>query len=376
MRDVYISSTGIFLPGDPVPSDEMVDYIGSIDKKSPRLGDFVLRLNGIKTRHYAIDKSQNLLHSNAEMAANAVRNALAEANLDVDDLQMLNTATTMGDLIVPGHASAVHGELGGGPMDIASFQSVCASAMMAVKSAWVNVGSGLMDNAVAVGSELPSIRFRPAVYQPALECLQDRKARMSAEFLRWTLSDGAGAAVFEAEPRGPMSYRVDHIVTRSFAHVFDTCMYAGAAPGQVHDLKKNWSAHAEGVPGAVADGAVMLLQDMPLLKEILRVWANEVAVVAKEGFYDPETLDWMLCHYSAESLRDEVAGYMREAGADIAMHKWWSDLSYRGNMGAASTFVLLHDFLRSGEPKPGDKVFCLIPESGRALVSFMFLTVV
>ncbi len=376
MKDVYISSTGAFLPGNPVPNDEMLEFLGEIDGKSKRFRDFVVRQNGIKTRHYAINKSQELCCSNAEMAAKAVKEALRNADLETKQLECLMAATTMADLIVPGHASAVHGELGGGPMDIASFQSVCASAMMAVKTAWMNVRCGEASNAVAVGSDLPSIRFRPIAYTPAKEAIKNPQVRMSAEFLRWTLSDGAGAALLENTPRGPLSLRIDGIRTQSFAHLFHTCMYAGIAPDKLKDLKQNWSTHSEGVPGSAADGAMMLLQDMSLLKEIFQVWADEARNIADSGHFDPENVDWFLCHYSAESLRDEFANLLRERGVDIAMEKWWSNLSWRGNTGAASVFLLLHDFLRSGQAKPGEKIYCMVPESGRALISSMFLTVV
>ena len=302
---------------------------------------------------------------------------LASAGIALDELGSLSAATTMADLIVPGHASSVHGELGGGPMDIASFQSVCASAMMAVKNAWMNIKTGEARTAVAVGSDMPSIRFRSVAYEPSLEVLKDTQVRMSAEFLRWTLSDGAGAALFEAQPRGPLAYRVDAIRTRSFAHLFDTCMYAGISPKNKTDLKKAWSAQRKKASlRPQRKGAVMLLQDMSLLKDIFQVWADEVKALADAGHYDPDSLDWFLCHYSAASLRDEFAKLLRDRGVDIPMEKWWSNLSWRGNTGAASVFLLLHDFLASGQAKPGDKVYCMVPESGRALMSSMFLTVV
>jgi 3-oxoacyl-[acyl-carrier-protein] synthase III len=46
------------------------------------------------------------------MSAAAVARALEDAGLGRESLQFLATATTQGDLLVPGHASAVHGELG------------------------------------------------------------------------------------------------------------------------------------------------------------------------------------------------------------------------------------------------------------------------
>lgn len=376
MRDVYINATGSYLPGDPVQSAEMLDYLGAIDGKSKRFRDFVVRQNGIETRHYALNKDQSLNISNAGMAARAVEAALGAADISPRSLRYLAAATTMPDLIVPGHASAVHGELGGGPMEIASFQSVCASAMMALKAAWNTVRCGEVEAAAAVGSDLPSVRFRAIVYEAAAEVLKDTQTRMSAEFLRWTLSDGAGAAVLQPAPRGPLCYRIDSIRTRSFAHLFESCMYAGISPANKSDLRNAWSANPESLAAAAAEGATMLLQDMSLLKEIFEVWADEVCDLRDAGHFAPETLDWFLCHYSAASLRDEFDGLLRTRGVEIAPEKWWSNLAWRGNTGAASVYLLLHDFLASGDAKAGDRIYVMVPESGRALMSSMFLTVV
>ncbi len=77
----YITATGAFLPGYPVPNDEIEDYIGKAGHASSDLKDFILANCGIKTRHYAIDKKQQTVISNAAMAANAVRNAAERAGL-------------------------------------------------------------------------------------------------------------------------------------------------------------------------------------------------------------------------------------------------------------------------------------------------------
>src|SRR5215471_11588296 len=135
LRDAFITGTGVFLPGEPVPNDRMEDFIGRVGGRPSSIGQRALRWNGINTRHYALTPAGEALHSNASMSAAAVMTALQDAGLGRESLQFLATATTQGDLLVPGHASAVHGELGGGPLELASFQSVCASSLMAAKSA-------------------------------------------------------------------------------------------------------------------------------------------------------------------------------------------------------------------------------------------------
>ncbi len=56
--------------------------------------------------------------------------------------------------------------------------------------------------------------------------------------------------------------------------------------------------------------------------------------------------------------------------------RWFTNLSSTGNVGSASTFLLLEELLYSGKLKTGDNILCLVPESGRFLFGYMLLKVV
>ena len=142
LRDVFITGTGAVLPGERIGNDRMEDFIGRIGGRPSAVGRRALRWNGIEGRHYALTPDGTPLQSNASMCAEALRAALDEAGLGLGDLQHLGAATTQGDYLVPGHASAVHAELGAGPLEAVSYQSVCASALMAAKGAWLSVRAG------------------------------------------------------------------------------------------------------------------------------------------------------------------------------------------------------------------------------------------
>jgi 3-oxoacyl-[acyl-carrier-protein] synthase-3 len=161
LRPVYITGTGAFLPGERIGNADMEAFLGAVGGRPSPLGRRALRWNGIAGRHYALEPDGRWLHSNASMCADAVRLALGSAGLGREDLDCLTAATTQGDLLAPGHASAVHGELGGGGLEVASFQSVCASALMAAKYAWMAVGAGDADCAATTAGEFSSRWFRP-----------------------------------------------------------------------------------------------------------------------------------------------------------------------------------------------------------------------
>ncbi|MEG4113754.1 MULTISPECIES: hypothetical protein [unclassified Microcoleus] len=70
-------------------------------------------------------------------------------------------ATTLPDLLVPGFASTVHGELSElSPLEIVSTQGVCCTGVSALNYAASQIELGKKQTAIAVASELPSRLFK------------------------------------------------------------------------------------------------------------------------------------------------------------------------------------------------------------------------
>jgi 3-oxoacyl-[acyl-carrier-protein] synthase-3 len=60
----------------------------------------------------------------------------------------------------------------------------------------------------------------------------------------------------------------------------------------------------------------------------------------------------------------------------IPEERWFTNLYTKGNTGAASLFIMLEELFNEGDLKPGQKILCMVPESGRFVISFLQLTVV
>jgi 3-oxoacyl-[acyl-carrier-protein] synthase-3 len=260
-------------------------------------------------------------------------------------------------------------------MEIASLQSVCASAMMALKSAALQVSAGEHRAALAVGAEFSSRYFRPGFYSGTGAVSDEGTLPGDAEFLRWTLSDGAAAVLVEERPaRHGLSLRVDWISLRSFADRFEPCMTGGAVREEDGGLKP-WSGFGD-IHAAARAGAFQLRQDVAALHRMLPVWMGEFMRLVDEGRIVPDRTDWFLCHFSAHSLREEMVRLAARAGCAIPEERWFTNLYEKGNVGAASLFLLLDDLMRSGLLEPGQKVVCAVPESGQCLMGYAGLTVV
>tara|TARA_R110002096_G_scaffold49862_1_gene131550 strand:- start:234 stop:2084 length:1851 start_codon:yes stop_codon:yes gene_type:complete len=371
MNEVYITASGAFLPNKAVSNEEMEDFLGRINGKDSRVKERILKQNGIKTRFYALNKSQETTHSNALLAVNAVKNALKKSNLRSADIELLCTGTTQGDLPIPGFASMVHADLDFKRCEVASFQSVCASGIMALKNAFSQIKSEEKQNAVCVGSELPSRMFKASRFEAqGVEALP-----FDAEFLRWMLSDGAGAFVLQNKKNHEgISLRIDWIDIKSYANEFPVCMYTGKLDNK-NEGGKSWLDYSSYEEASKA-GAINLKQDTRLLEKVIKTGVSHYFELIDQGKISASQIDWLCCHYSSEVFKDTIKELMEKGGGAVAEEKWFSNLTSKGNTGAASIFIMLEELMYSGKLKTGDTILCMVPESGRFITSYMRLTVV
>ena len=359
MNDAYITGTGSYLPGHPVDNDELKARFSALSPAEAKLRDRTLAANGITARHYAVDAEGRTLMLNEELAAHAIDRALADRGLRTAAVRMLATGTTQGDCLVPGFASMVHGRLGGGPMELLSASGVCASGLAALRAAVSAVRLGDHQVAVAAGSELVS---RTLLTRPATTA--------DTGFLRWTLSDGAGAVVVEPRPRPDgLSLRVDWTHLVSHAHQHPVCMSAGLDDGRAAAAGGTWLDNGTAQPA----GIPVLRQDMAVLPALLELGVAEFDALVKAGRIDPET-EHILCHFSAEHFRGKLFGLLRAAGYPPREERWFTNLHTAGNTGAASIYVML-DAVRP-RLRAGDRVLLVVPESGRFTLAFAHLTCV
>ncbi|MBL7262259.1 3-oxoacyl-[acyl-carrier-protein] synthase III C-terminal domain-containing protein [Paractinoplanes lichenicola] len=370
----YITAMGRFLPGEPVPNEEIEDYLGSVGRATSELREQILANCGIKSRHYAIDKQHKTLFSNTDMAVAAIRQAVDRSDITLDDIDLIAAATAVPDLVAPGIASGIHGELGSPPCEIVTTHGICSSGMMALKNAYLQVAAGEKRNAIASASELASRFMRSDRFADVRPVSDDGAIAMEMAFLRYMLSDGAGAAVVRDRPAtGGVSLRIDWITLTSYANTEKTCMYMGSADNSAERTWWDYPSAGE----AAADGALALRQNLGLLPHLVRVGVKEYQRLLDEGRFDPDELAWFPAHYSSERMKSMVLKEIeRKQVRGPSVEKWFSNLPRVGNMGSASIFVILEEMLAEKLISPGDKLLVMVPESGRFAVSFAHLTAV
>ncbi|HLP98926.1 MAG TPA: beta-ketoacyl-ACP synthase III [Sideroxyarcus sp.] len=374
--DVYLTRTASFLPLEPVGNDEMENVLGMVGGKPSKARRLVLRNNGIQHRHYALDRSTGLpVMSNAHMAAEAVK-ALGETG-KVDSLA---AATSRPDQLMPGHGVMVHGELGWPRMEVVSLAGICVAGAAAFKHAYLAVKAGDAQRAVAVASELASVGLHARNFEAEAEHkvkeLEERpEIAFEKDFLRWMLSDGAGAVLLENQPRGPLSLKVLWVELSSAAHELPACMYSGAEKNTDGSLT-GWQEFS--AQEWLTRSVFTVKQDVKLLNDqVIRATLTEPLreLVQKHGL-DKQRIDWFLPHYSSKYFAPLVAAGIAEAGLDIPQEKWFTNLVEKGNTGSASPYIMLDELFKSGRIQKGQRLLMYIPESGRFSSGFIYMEAV
>lgn len=374
---VYINKIEKYLPNEPVSNDEMEDILGKINDTPSKSRRLILRNNGIQTRYYALDAQQNVTHNNAELTANAVKK-LVDDTFSLNEIDVLSCGTSTPDLLLPSHAAMVHGLLKNKSVDLNSASGVCCSGMSALKYGFLNVKAGTAKNAVCTGSERVSTWMMANKFEAEIANLEALEAQpilaFKKDFLRWMLSDGAGAMLLENEPKGALSLEMLWMENYSFAHELETCMYAGGDK-QADGSVKGWSEYS--VNEWQTESVFSLKQDVKILDEfILKKGVESMGDAMSKHQLKPEEITYFLPHISSVFFKDKLYEEFKNAGLEIAKDKWFLNLPKVGNVGAASIYLMLEELYHSNTLKSGDTIMLSVPESGRFSYAYAFLKVV
>ena len=360
MTNCYITSTGSYLPGDPVDNQSINQYLGMVVGEA-RVRSRILAANGIHSRHYALDKKQNATHSLYELAAEAVKDCLTQDRNSLS-IDYLSAGTTYAPLLAPGLSSLLHDQLSkdkviGHSLEINSNSGICSSGAQAIVNAARAVKLGDAHAAICVGVEQSSVGLKSKAFRttydiPAiLRDVRSSKWFMSV-FLRFMLSDGAGAFLLEQQPKEQgLSLMVNWTFSRSFANEAPLCMQLQSSPR-------------------------ILSQDIKILAKYMAPLSRKAVegALCEHG----ETLDcytMVLPHMSSYYFEPAVRKIMAELSPNREV-PYWTNLRTAGNTGAASIFIMLDEYLKTQPVAAGDRILLFVPESGQFNYVLISLTAV
>ena len=357
----FITQSGSYLPGPPIGNDKIEMFLGSLDGEE-EVKRTVLRMNGIQSRHYAQDENQQPTFDVYQLACEAIQNCLAERGSPAEPVSYLAAGTTYAPLGGPGIGSILHDQLRQRdllvhPLEINSHSGICTSAAAAMVSSIRAIARGDHASAVCAGTEHPS----SALKAEAIRLIDDRdqhtelrKSRwFMTAFLRFMLSDGAGAFLMESQPKPQgVSLQVNWTHSLSFANVAPQCM-------------------------TLENQGVILSQDISILSRHLVPTSRKFTAAAMERHNDSlDTYTMVLPHMSSFFFRKKMERVMQEFSRVPEPVPYWTNLATAGNTGSASIYIMLDHFLQQANLKDGDRLLLFIPESGQFNFVMVSLTAV
>lgn len=376
MSEVYITKSSKFLPNDPISNDEMENMLGLINAESSKARRIVLRNNGITNRHYAIDTDGNPTHKNADITFLAIEK-LFDSQFAAENMELLSCGTSTPDLLLPSHAAMVHGLLHNQSVELNSSSGVCNAGMNALKFGYLSVKSGNTANAICTGSERVSTWMLAEKFENEIINLKNLEEQpilaFKKDFLRWMLSDGAGAFLLENKPNGAISLRIEWMEAFSYASELETCMYAGGdklADGSI----KPWSDYKSNE--WLSESVFAIKQDVKLLDaHILQKGALSMKTALDKNNINAIDITYFLPHVSSHYFVKGLYKALKEQHIEIPMERWFTNLKQVGNVGSASIYLMLEELMNSGKLVKGDTILLSVPESGRFSYSYAYLTV-
>jgi len=376
MFEVYITKAAKYLPNEAVSNEEMESFLGLINDTASKARRIILRNNKITSRYYAVDKTGKSTHSNAELTRNAVEQ-LFDENFTAQDLEVLSCGTSTPDIFLPSHAAMVHGLLKNKSVELNSSTGVCCAGMNSLKFGFLSVRSGNSKNAICTGSEKVSTWLNAQKYNHEADNLKSLEEQpiiaFKKDFLRWMLSDGAGAFLLENNPRGPISLKIEWMEAFSYAYELETCMYAGGDKLENGEIK-SWSDYAP--EQWLNESVFSIKQDVKLLDEFILVkGAESMKDAMDKNNVSSDDITYFIPHVSSNFFVEGLKKGLTEKGIEIADEKWFMNLSRVGNVGSASIYLALEELMNSGKLKKGEKILLSVPESGRFSFAYAYLTV-
>ncbi|MCP4265034.1 MAG: 3-oxoacyl-ACP synthase III family protein [Candidatus Brocadiaceae bacterium] len=198
-NDVKVVGSGTYLPGDPIPFDDIEKVLGSLPKAPKRIRRWMEEMEpvmkemlDIEYYHYAFDpKTRTYVDDNIKMATKASLRAIEAAGLKPNDIDLICYGGADQNKM-PTTSVFIQEQLGIENCSEFSIHANCTSAYKSLFIATEMLRSGNYETALVVSSQISSGLFMGEYYNQEILTRED-------VFLRWFLCDGAGALVLTSK---------------------------------------------------------------------------------------------------------------------------------------------------------------------------------
>jgi 3-oxoacyl-(acyl-carrier-protein) synthase III len=281
----------------------------------------VIKLTGIRERRYAGEGE-----SATSLAVTAVQHALAQAKVDVKDIDGVIMATLIPDQPVPSMASALAKQLGVPHALAFDLNAACAGWLYALEVGRSFIRSGTAKKLLVVTAELLSRITNPKDHATA-----------------FLFGDGAGAAVLTDCPGG---HRLGRMKLAGDADQFEAIQRRGG--GAARPLP-----HPEGHD---RDDFYLQMNGSAVFKHAVIAFGNQIEATLARHNLKPGEVAWIVPHQANERILRAVS---KRVG--IPYERFVVTIGKYGNTSAASVSMALGWAAEEGIFASGDKIiFCSV----------------
>jgi 3-oxoacyl-[acyl-carrier-protein] synthase III len=345
MGSVIVGS-GISVPPHRVTNDDLGAIMDTSD-------DWIRRRTGVGSRHLAAPGV-----GASDLAAEAVRAAVADAGLAPADIDLLITATMTPDQFAPGIAAVVQTKAGLGPVAAFDLRQQCSGFLYGLDLADAMVRVGRARHAVVVGAEVHT-GYMP--FGTGFEVLRgtrreptvaDRDAASASRAWSVLFGDGAGAVVVSAagvgtDGGGDGGAPTGVLASRLFSDGDDVELIQ--VPGLGFRCQPYVDAEqlAAGLHLPRMNGA-------ELFRRAATAMPAAVRQVLDDTGYTVADLDLVVCHQANERIVEVVR---QSLGVDAEVAP--TNIERYGNTTAATLPILFHE-LRADGRVPSGALVCFV----------------
>ena len=299
-------AAGSYLPGSPVSNEALAQRLAATGVQTSH--DWIVERTGILQRYMAAPDE-----TTSDLAIQAARRALANAQLEGSDIDLIILATSTPDQIFPSTACKVQAAIGANHAPAFDLQAVCSGYVYALSVADSMIRAGAVNKALVIGAETFT---RIMNWQDRTTCV--------------LFGDGAGATVLVADSKpGVLATRLHS--DGKLENILST-------PGSVAN------GQITGYPFLKMDGQAVFKVAVQVLTEV----AKEVCAAAK---VEMDSIDWLIPHQANVRILNTTAKRL-----GIPLERLISTVDRHANTSAASVPLALDVALSEGKIRHGQRL--------------------
>jgi 3-oxoacyl-[acyl-carrier-protein] synthase III len=295
MRDIGIIGTGYYVPVKVVKNEDLDESLNTSD-------EWIYKKVGVKERRIA-----SLHEATSDLAIYAAQNALRNAKLHAEDIDLIILATSSPDSIQPPTASIVQGKLGAYNAAAFDVGAVCAGFIYALSVGYsMIVANAAYKNVMVIGAETYSR-------------IMDWTDRSTCVYF----GDGAGAAIIsDVEGKGIMQ---QYLMTEGQgASVIEFQAGGSRYPATKETINKKMHRFQ--------------MQGKLVWKFATRVMPFSIREVVKKAGLTINDIDWIISHQANINI---IKNCLDELG--LPMTKTHTTIKNYANTSGASVIITIAD---------------------------------